>query len=150
LREGTTPLSQETQVLTFRLVLLSLAALLAIAFGIRYLLAKAFMPYHAVVAGKAWPELPAGLQTIILGTLRIVGGGLATYGVALLWLLLPLSRHETWAAWAVLTLTLTAVVPTLSVTISLRRFEPAARTPIVPAALVLGLALIGAGTAFVA
>ncbi|MDB5860273.1 MAG: hypothetical protein JWQ76_3962 [Ramlibacter sp.] len=58
-------------MLTFRLLLLSLAALLSIAFGIRYLPTRSFMPYHAVVAGKAWPELPAGL---VLG-LAVLGAG---------------------------------------------------------------------------
>ena len=127
--------------------LLSIAALLSIFFGVRYFFTKEFMPYHAVVAGKAWSQLDAGLQTIILGMLRIVGGGLTTYGLALLWLLLPLSRHEAWAAWAALSITLTAVVPTLYVTVMLRRFEPSARTPIVPASIVLALAVVGAGAA---
>jgi hypothetical protein len=131
-------------MLTFQSGLLSIAALLSIFFGIRYFLAKEFMPYHAVVAGKSWPELNTGLQIAILGMLKIVGGGLTTYGLALLWLLLPLNRHESWASWAALTITMTAVVPTLYVTIWLRRFEPSARTPIVPASIVLALAVIGA------
>jgi hypothetical protein len=76
--------------------------------------------------------------------LRIVGGGLLTYGAALLWLLLPLGRHEPWAAWAALTVTLTAVTPVLYVTIALRRFKPSARTPVVPATVVLVLAVAGA------
>jgi hypothetical protein len=133
-------------VLIFQLVVLSIAALLSILFGLRYFLAREFMPYHAVVAGQSWAELPAGLQTIILGMLRIVAGGLVSYGLALLWLLLPLGRHESWAAWAVLTLTLTSVLPTLYVTLRLRKFAPAARTPVVPAAFVLALALVGAGS----
>jgi hypothetical protein len=137
-------------VLTFQLILLALAALLSILFGIRYLLTREFMPYHAVVAGSSWSALPTGVQTIILGMLRIVGGGLATYGLALLWLLLPLSRHEWWAPWAVLTLTLTSVVPTLYVTIALRRVEPSARTPVIPACAVLVLAIVGAGSFFFA
>ena len=130
--------------------LLSLAALLSIFFGVRYFFAKEFMPYHAGVAGKSWSQLDAGLQTIILGMLKIVGGGLTTYGLALLWLLLPLGRHEHWAAWAALTLTLTSVAPTLYVTLMLRRFEPSARTPIVPASIVLALAVVGAGVALFA
>lgn len=134
-------------MLTFQLILLALAALLSILFGIRYLLTREFMPYHAVVAGSSWSALPAGLQTVILGMLRIVGGGLATYGLALL---LPLSRHESWAPWAVLTVTLTSVVPTLYVTIALRRVEPSARTPVVPASVVLVLAVVGAGSFFFA
>lgn len=137
-------------MLTFQLLVLSIAAFLSILFGIRYLLTREFMPYHAVVAGSSWSALPTGLQTIILGMLRIVGGGLATYGLALLWLLLPLSRHEAWAPWAVLTLTLTSVVPTLYVTIALRRAEPSARTPVIPASVVLILAIVGAGSSFVA
>lgn len=135
-------------MLAFQLVLLSIAALLSIFFGIRYFLAKEFMPYHAVVAGKSWSQLTTGLQTIILGMLKIVGGGLTTYGFALLWLLLPLSRHESWATWAALTITMTTVVPTLYVTILLRRFEPLARTPVVPASIVLVLAVVGASTSF--
>jgi len=135
-------------VITFQLVLLAIAALLSIVFGIRYFLATEFMPYHAVVAGTSWSELSTGLHTVILGMLKIVGGGLTTYGLALLWLLLPLSRHESWASWAVLTLTMTTVVPTLYVTIWLRRFEPSARTPVVPASIVLALAVVGAGTSF--
>lgn len=132
-------------MLIFQTTLLSIAALLSIFFGIRYFLTREFMPYHAVVAGKPWSELSTGLKTVILGMLKIVGGGLTTYGLALLWLLLPLSRHEVWASWAALLITMTAVLPTLYVTISLRRFEPSARTPVLPALVVLALASIGAG-----
>jgi hypothetical protein len=34
------------------------------------------------------------LQSIILGMLKVAGGGPLGYGVALLWLLLPLQRGE--------------------------------------------------------
>ena len=129
------------------LIFLLPAALLSIFFGVRYLRTKEFMPYHAVVAGKSWSELDLGVQTIILGMLKIVGGGLTTYGLALLWLLLPLNRGESWAAWAALTITATAVLPTLYVTILLRRFQPKAKTPAVPALIALALALAGVGTA---
>jgi len=129
------------------LVFLLPAALLSIFFGVRYLRTKEFMPYHAVVAGKSWSELDLGVQTIILGMLKIVGGGLTTYGLALLWLLLPLNRGESWAAWAALTITATAVLPTLYVTIMLRRFQPAAKTPVVPTLIALALALAGVAAA---
>lgn len=123
------------------------AALLSIFFGVRYLRTKEFMPYHAVAAGKSWSELDLGVQTIILGMLKIVGGGLTTYGLALLWLLVPLNRGESWAAWAALTLTATAVLPTLYVTIALRRFQPKAKTPVVPTLIALALALAGVAAA---
>jgi hypothetical protein len=131
-----------------QLVILSLAALISIFFGIRYFLAKEFMPYHAVVAGRSWSDLEPGVRTIILGMLRIIGGGFATYGLALLWLLIPLYAKEPWAHWAVLTLTAATILPTLYVTIALRRAAPQARTPVLPAAVVLALALIGAGLSF--
>lgn len=135
-------------MLTLQLVLVSLAALISIFFGVRYFTTKEFMPYHAVVSGKAWSELEPGVRTVVLGMLRIVAGGFTTYGVALLWLLIPLGAKQWWATWAVLTLTLAGVLPSLYVTIALRRSAPAARTPVVPAALVLILALLGAAVSF--
>jgi hypothetical protein len=131
-----------------QLALLSMAALISIFFGIRYFLAKEFMPYHAVVAGKSWSDLDPGLQTVIRGMLRIIGGGFASYGLALLWLLVPLSARQAWATWAALTITASALLPTLYVTIALRRAAPAARTPVLPASLVLALALLGACISF--
>jgi len=129
------------------LVLLSLAALVSIFFGVRYFFTKQFMPYHAVVAGKSWAELERGVQTAILGMLKIVGGGLATYGLALLWLLLPLNRGESWAAWAALTISAATLLPTLYVTLMLRSFEPKAKTLVGPTLVVLVLVLVGVGTA---
>jgi hypothetical protein len=127
---------------------LVLAALVSIAFGIRYLATKQFMPYHAVVSGRSWSELERGVQSAILGMLRIVGGGLITYGLALLWLSLPLGRGERWAAWAILTITASTILPTLYVTVMLRRLEPKAKTPIVPTLVVLALILAGVGASF--
>lgn len=125
------------------LVALVLAALLALAFGARYLLTKAFMPYHAAVLGKSWPALEPRLQLIILGMLKVAGAGLLGYGVSLLWLLLPLQRGEAWAAWAALTVSLAVVGPILYVVVSLRRIEPNARTPIVPTLAVFMLVMVG-------
>jgi len=126
-------------------VLLLLAALLAIYFGVRYLSTQEFMPYHAVVAGKSWSQLEPGVQTIILGMLTIIGGGFISYGCAVLWLFVPLNRGEAWSRWAILTLTAASIVPTLYVTIALRRFAPQAETPVAPAALVLTLMILGLG-----
>jgi len=126
-----------------------LAALLALAFGARYLLTKAFMPYHAAVLGKSWPALEPRLQIIILGMLKVAGAGLLGYGVSLLWLLLPIQRGEAWAAWAALTVSLAVVGPILYVVVSLRRIEPRANTPIVPTLVVLALVML-ATVAFLA
>jgi hypothetical protein len=130
-------------------VLLALAAAISILFGVRYYLAREFMPYHAIVAGRTWLELDAGVRTIILGMLKIVGGGFAGYGVALLWLLIPLRQAQAWAPWAVLTVTAAVLLPVLYVTVWLRRVEPAAKTPILPAVVVLALAVVGAASSWV-
>ena len=106
------------------------------------MLTKTFMPYHAAVLDKPWTALEPRLQTIILGMLKVAGGGLLGYGVALLWLLLPLQRGEAWAAWAALTVSLVVIGPILYVVVWLRRFEPKARTPIVPTLVVLGLVIV--------
>ncbi len=135
-------------MLKLSLVPLLLAALVSVFFGIRYLLTREYMPYHAVVTGKAWSQLEPGVQTAIRGMLRIVGGGILAYGLALLWLLLPLNRGEPWAAWAALTISAAILVPTLYVTVMLRRFQPKAKTPIIPTAIVLALVLAGVGTSF--
>ncbi len=131
------------------LIFLSLAGLVSIGFGVRYLLTKEFMPYHAVVSGKSWSQLERGVQTAILGMLKIVGGGLMTYGLGMLWLLLPLHRGESWAAWAILTTTASTILPTLYVTITLRRYEPKAKTPVVPTVVVLALVLAGVGASLI-
>ena len=131
------------------IVLISVAALICILFGVRYFLTKEFMPYHAVISGKAWGDLERGMHIAILGMLRVCAAGFLTYGVLLLWLLLPLNRGETWAAWAILSSAATMLVPILWVTVWLRRFEPKAKTPILPSVVVLLLVLAGAGTALI-
>jgi hypothetical protein len=129
-------------------ILVALAGAVSLLFGIRYLFARQFMPYHAAVAGRSWSELEPGVRTVILGMLRIVGGGLAAYGLALLWLLIPLGARQPWAAWAVLSLSACVVLPTLYVTLWLRRAAPAAHTPVAPTLVVLVLVVTGAALSF--
>lgn len=130
------------------LAILLLAVLLSVGAGGRYLFTTEFMPYHAVVAGKGWSQLEPGVQTIILGMLRIVGGGFLACGIALLWLLFPLSRGEVWSRWAALTVAGAMWVPTLYVTLMLRSAAPQAQPPIVPSSIMLVLVIVGAGTLF--
>jgi hypothetical protein len=134
---------------TLALSAFGLAAALALAFGVRYVLTRQFMPYHAAVLGKPWPQLDARLQSIILGILKVAGGGLLGYGIALLWLLLPLQRGETWAAWAAFTISLAVLSPILFTVVWLRRIEPNAKTPIVPTLIVLALVVVGTITSLV-
>jgi hypothetical protein len=136
----------------FATACLVLDAVVVIAFGLRYMLAREFMAYHAVVAGRTWAEVPEGLRAIVLGMYTIMGGGFITYGTALLLLLVPLREGGAWAvaaALAVLTLTVTMCLPILYVTLWLRRVRPGARTPVVPTVVALLLAIAGALPALV-
>jgi ABC-type polysaccharide/polyol phosphate export permease len=128
---------------TLALIAFAVAALLALTFGARYVLTREFMPYHATVLGRPWSQLEPRLQIIILGMLKVAGGGLLGYGFALLWLLLPLHRGEVWAAWAALTMSAAALAPILYTVVWLRRIEPSAKTPVIPALLVLVLVVVG-------
>ena len=122
----------------------ALAGLLALAFGVRYVLTREFMAYHADVLGRPWASLEPRLQAIILGMLKVAGGGLLGYGLTLLWLLPALWRGETWAAWAALSISLAVVTPILYTVLWLRRISPGARTPVAPTIATLALVVIGA------
>lgn len=120
------------------------AGVLAIAFGLRYLITREFMPYHAEVVGKPWSTLEPRLQYIILGMLKVAGSGMLSCGFAQLWLLLPLERGEPWAVWASLTAIVAAGGPILYVVLWLRRVAPGARTPVIPIIIYMILAGVGA------
>lgn len=132
------------------LTLLLLAGIASIAAGIRYLLADEFMPYHAIVAGKTWSQIEPGTQTIVLGMLKIVGGGFLSCGVALLWLFVPLRRDEVWARWAALSIAAAVWIPTQYVTLVLKGAAPIAQPPIIPTAVILVLVVAAVGVLFAA
>lgn len=110
----------------------------------RYLTTSEFMPYHAAVTGQAWGELSPGLQTIIVGMLRIVGGGFLACGLALAALAYPLHRGERWPPWATLLTGAALWVPTLAVTLRLQSLQPAAQPPVAPSAILLALVVLAA------
>jgi hypothetical protein len=124
-----------------------LVALGGIVFGVRYMRREAFLPYHAEVAGKSWEEIDPGIQVVILGMLKIIGGGFATLGVTLLWLCLALRGGAHWAPWAILTISAVALVPMLYVAVKLRAFRPDAHTPVRPVLAMMLLIVVGVGLA---
>jgi 3-oxoacyl-[acyl-carrier protein] reductase len=121
------------------LALLLVAAIVSILAGLRYLFTPEFMPYHAAVASQDWSALQPGMQTIILGMLRIAGGAFLGCGVALLWLLVPFNRGEDWARWAVVSVTGAVWLPTLYVVLALRAASPLAEPPLLPTLFILSL-----------
>jgi len=137
-------------MLNLALAAVLLVALAVIVFGVRYMRREAFLPYHAAVAGKSWAGLDPGVQVVILGMLKIIGGGFATLGVTLLWLCLALHEGARWAPWAILTISAAALGPMLYVAIKLRAFRPDAQTPVRPTLAMMGLIVVGVGLSILA
>lgn len=125
-----------------------LSGLLALAFGLRYLRTREFMPYHAQVLGQPWGALEPRLQTIIVGMLKVAGAGMLSSGCAVLWLLVPIARGEAWAVWAALTVMLAVTAPILYVVLWLRRLSPGAQTPVVPTLVAMALAIVATAAFF--
>jgi uncharacterized protein YjeT (DUF2065 family) len=132
-------------MLNLALAAVLLVALAAVLFGVRYMRREDFLPYHAAVAGKSWSELDPGVQVVVLGMLRIVGGGFVTLGVALLWLCFALHSGARWAPWAILTISAVALGPMLYVAVKLRTFRPDAQTPVRPVLVMMILIVVGVG-----
>jgi hypothetical protein len=112
------------------IVLLLFAAVLWLVMGVKYWRRTTFMTYQAAVVGKSWSELDSGTQAVMLGMLRVIGGGFAGIGLALLWLCLALYQGAHWAPWAILSISATTLGPLLYVTLTLRSVQPAANPPV--------------------
>jgi hypothetical protein len=124
------------------------AAILSIGASLRYLTATEFMPYHAVVSGQVWSALSSGTQTIIVGMLRIIGGGFLGCGIALAALSFGIAKGQRWASWASLMTGCAVWIPTLLVTLMLKSAAPSAQPPIVPSAAILALVVLGFALSF--
>lgn len=131
-------------MLNIATALLLLVAIGSIAFGFRYLFAKEYLSYHAQLTGLAWAEIPEKYQSVILGMLKIVAAGMLVFGIALIWLLVPLRRGESWSSWALLSLVCTHGFISIYVTIALRSVNPKAQTNVAAASIgvILGLAAL--------
>jgi hypothetical protein len=124
--------------------LLVLCGLAAAATGARYFFATEFMPYHAAVAGRTWPQIDQGTQTVISGMLKVIGAGFLGGGVSLLCFAYSAARGERWPALGALLVGMSVWGPTLYVTILLRQASPGAETPMVPSILILLLIVVAA------
>lgn len=125
----------------FAIAILLLIASSSIAFGLRYLFAKQYLFYHAQLTGLAWTEIPSRYQAVILGMLKMVGAGMLVFGLAIGWLLLPLSRGEQWAIWGLLSIILVHGLISIYATIALRRVNTSAQTNVASACIGVALSL---------
>jgi len=119
------------------------AYLLFAGFAAIYLLRPQFMPYHAVALGMRWEEVGRPFQVLILGFMRVIGGGLlAAAFIGAVLLLWPFRQGAPWARWAIpvhgLILGLASLWGTLSV-----QLNTPARSPWLAAAV--GIFLLAAG-----
>jgi hypothetical protein len=128
-------------MLEVSIVGLLLIAGASVAFGLRYLVAKEYLSYHAELTGLAWHDIPPRFQSIILGMLKMVGAGMLAFGIAISCLLLPLSRGEPWAIWAILSLVLVHGLISIYVTIALRKVNPKAKTNVASACIGVAMSL---------
>ena len=100
-------------------------ALTLFAFGVRYLAASEFMPYHAAALEREWSDLLPNEQGVMLAALRGGGGGFVIGATAILVLLLvPFRRGETWAYRAVPFLVLLCGLSALFTSSTLARLTP--------------------------
>jgi hypothetical protein len=115
-----------------------LVAVGLVLFGLRYLAASSFMPYHAEVVGRSWEALDPGLQRLVLSMLRGAGAATAAGGLALgLILAIPWRRRERWALHGLPLLGLAGVLPLLAIVAGLARQGASTPWPAVAGAAIL-------------
>ncbi len=121
----------------------ALSSLISMIFGIIYLVRSQFMPYHQEALGKPWEELDHRLQAILLGLMRVVGGGFLATGLSVaILLLIPFRAGETWSRIAIPSIGLVFALPTLYATIFIRS-RTKAHTPVAVGSIAVGLFIIG-------
>lgn len=130
-------------------LLLVLAGLGAVATGVKYLSLAEFTPVHAAIAGTTWGQLGSGVQSLMLGMLKVMGAGFLGGGVALLCLAYRVGKGDRWPAWAALLISGSVWGPTLYVALSHRAANASAETPVGPAALLLAMVAAASAIAWI-
>ena len=104
------------------------------------------MPYQISAAGKGWDEFGPGERVVFLAMLRVVGGGFLSLGVAMAWTAYGVWAGVSLAPWAALSIGLAALIPAVSATLLIRRFQPRANPPL--ALSLAAMTLIALGVVF--
>ena len=110
-------------------VLLYIASMVTVAFGILYLTRNDIMDYHHAFLGMTTGQLDylnPRLVPLYLALMKIAGGALLSIGVtAFIIVAVPFSKGEKWAWWSLLTLFTIMLSATLYVTITISCQIPA-------------------------
>jgi hypothetical protein len=112
-------------------------------FGAIYLVRSQFMPYHQEAVGIPWSQLDPRFQALLLGLLRVAGGGFLTAGICVaILLLIPFRGDEAWSRYAIPVIGLASSVPALYATVLIRA-RTGARTPVAASGAAVGLIVAG-------
>ena len=115
------------------LALYAIAFGTSIVFGVRYLIAREFMPYHREVVGTPWDQLDGRVRQLIFVLLKLVGAGMVSVGLAGLFLLaVPFRDGALWPNFAMISMAAVMGGASVFATTYLKR-ETKAETPIIPA-----------------
>jgi hypothetical protein len=121
----------------------ALAAIVSMAFGIMYLVRSQFMPYHQEAIGKDWQDLGKHLQALLLGLMRMVGGGMFSAGLSVaILLMIPYRAGEVWSLYAIPAIGIVTAIAALIATISIK-VRTGAHTPVGAGVISAGLILLG-------
>jgi hypothetical protein len=122
----------------------AIVALVAVAFGLVYLLRPSFMPYHQEALATPWHEVEPRLQALLLAFMRGAGGGMLAAGIgAGALLLVPFRAGEAWSLVVIPAVELAVVVPMLWATYIVRS-RTGAHSPVLLSAAGVGLIVAGA------
>jgi len=102
------------------------AAIGSIGFGLVYLARSTFMPYHRAALSTPWEKLEKPFQALLLGLIKVVGGGFLVGGLSAGFMtLFPFRAGELWARFAISTVGLAMAPPALYATVHVQRQTPA-------------------------
>ncbi|MDB4338514.1 hypothetical protein OAA19_00235 [Rubripirellula sp.] len=125
-------------------VMVMFSALLGIQSGILFLFVfHEQREYHSIVSGVSWPDLSIGMQTVIYGILKIVGGGFMAFGAGMACLVFPIARGDNWARCCALCLSAFVWLPTLYACFVFLDVNPASNPPVLPALMMFLLPVAG-------
>jgi hypothetical protein len=123
----------------------ALVGLLYLAFGVVYLTTSKFMPYHAEAVGKQWEEIEPRTQVVLSGLMKLGGGGLVGFALAMACLLfVPFRQGEVWARWAIAVIGMVGALTAWNSLVLVKQ-KTQAKTPVWAANV--GILLIVAGFA---
>jgi len=89
------------------------SAIMALAYGVQYLVRQKFLMYHRSTVDKRWSDLSAEMKAMILGLMRAVGGGMIAGGATTFYLQFYFNKYK--QAWIALAILICASVVTLGI-----------------------------------